>query len=287
MIIRGIKFFIDTNLLLSFATVFLAVATTMQLGLKPRVSPVLAVVFFATFLFYNISRIRKELNNKHDVNFGKSIRDRITVFNLLVLISVIGMAVCTMYLKAEVLLMLLFLAGVSLLYSVPSFKGIGNSISLRTIPYLKIFLITGIWAAVTVILPVLQSQSSPEKSEVIAVFSERFIFLFVIALLFDIKDMRPDKETGLKTIPLLLGYRKAMQLANGLLILFLISIILHYKSSLHFVLVSFIVSALSTFVLINNRKISTTPYFHRGIVDGTLLIQPLLVLIFYYLEKLM
>jgi 4-hydroxybenzoate polyprenyltransferase len=287
MIIRGIKFFIDANLLLSFATVFLTVASTIQLGLKPRESPVLAVVFFATFLFYNISRIRKELNKKHDVNSRKSISDRVTVINLLVLVSMIGMAVCTMYLKTEVLFMLILLAGVSLLYSFPTFKHTSQGVSLRGVPYLKIFLITGIWAAVTVILPVLQSESSPEKSEVIAVFSERFIFLFVIALLFDIKDMRSDKETGLKTIPLLLGYRRAMQLANGLLILFLISIIMHYKSSLHFVMVSFIVSALSTFVLINDRKISTTPYFHRGIVDGTLLIQPLLVLIFYYLEKLM
>lgn len=287
MIKRGIKFFIETNLLLSFATVFLAVATTMQLGLKPKVSPVLAVLFFATFLVYNIGRIRNELNKKYEENSRKSIRDRVTAFNLLVLASVIGMVVCTMYLRTEVLFMLILLAGVCLLYSFPSIMHTRKGISLRGIPYLKIFLITIIWAAVTVILPVLQSQSSPEKSEVIAVFSERFIFLFVIALLFDIKDMRSDKETGLKTIPLLLGYRKAMQLANGLLILFLISIILHYKSSLHFVLVSFIVSALSTFVLINNRKISTTPYFHRGIVDGTLLIQPLLVLIFYYLKKLM
>jgi len=281
---RAVKFLIEENLLLSFAAVFLAAATTVQLGLKPQVNPALSVLFFGTFLFYNINRIRSNWSLRHERNPNVSI-NRKNIFDLLVGISIVGIAVSVFYLKMEVLGLLLSLACISMLYSFPTVTGKSNGISLRTIPYLKIFLITGIWSAATVVLPILQSEVIPEKSEVLLVFLERFIFLFVIALLFDIRDMGPDKVAGLKTLPLLLGKGMAMQMANGLLLVFLIVILLHYKNSLHFVLVSFIVSALSTFVFINSRKIRARPYFHYGILDGSLVIQPLLVLLFYYLEK--
>ena len=49
---------------------------------------------------------------------------------------------------------------------------------------------------------------------------ERFLFVFAITIPFDIRDMEIDIKEGLKTIPVIMGKKKAMMIANILLVLF-------------------------------------------------------------------
>jgi 4-hydroxybenzoate polyprenyltransferase len=85
--------------------------------------------------------------------------------------------------------------------------------SLRNIPYLKIFLIAGSWAGLSVFW------WRPFNNESVLLFFIRLIIVLVITLPFDIRDMGEDKKNNIKTIPIYLGYPKTMTLIFTLLFL--------------------------------------------------------------------
>lgn len=112
---------------------------------------------------------------------------------------------------------------------------------------------------------------------------ERFIFVFAITIPFDIRDISDDKGAGLKTIPVMIGEKGSILVANVSLLLFLALGIFHYTTfhALH-ILPGLILSALSTLVFINHKTLRTLPYYHYGILDGTMILQAALVIAFYY-----
>ena len=112
---------------------------------------------------------------------------------------------------------------------------------------------------------------------------ERFLFVFAITIPFDIRDMQADTRQRLKTIPLLIGKKNSMIVANTALILFLAVCVLHYNSfALIWLNCAFSLSAVSTLFFMNNKRLQATQYYHYGILDGTMLLQGLFVLAGFY-----
>lgn len=128
--------------------------------------------------------------------------------------------------KQEDLLKLSIIPAIfSLLYAIPVFRKNGKWFRLRDVPGIKIFLVAGTWAFVTVIIPSFYAYQpaawgwSPEwfNAYRISWFIQSFLFLFALTIPFDIRDLEFDK-VKLKTIPALIGENKAKALAIGLLI---------------------------------------------------------------------
>ena len=94
--------------------------------------------------------------------------------------------------------------------------------------------------------------------------------------------MRGDEQSGLKTIPLVIGVKKSMILANVLTLLFLLISIYHYQSSSVFTLLAFVISAISTLYFLNSKTLQKSSFYHYGILDGTMLLQGTLLWIFYF-----
>ncbi|MEO6305277.1 MAG: UbiA family prenyltransferase, partial [Bacteroidia bacterium] len=123
-----------------------------------------------------------------------------------------------------------------------------------------------------------------DRWHVITMLLERFIFVFAITIPFDIRDMRSDEEAGLQTIPIIIGEKRAMILANIYIFLFLVICFFHYfNTNLAFTLPAFFISAITTFLFINNKRIQNTNYYHYFVLDGTMLLQGLLVCLCYYI----
>jgi len=110
---------------------------------------------------------------------------------------------------------------------------------------------------------------------------ERFLFIFAITIPFDIRDMEGDRTAGLKTLPVFFGERKSLQMANISLIIFMI---IGFLNNGFLVSVAMIMSGLLTFFIINNKKINSLPFFHYAILDGTIIMQSLLVISSFYLK---
>lgn len=176
------------------------------------------------------------------------------------------------------------IALLTLFYSIPVFGNKKSIFRLREIPYLKIFLIAFVWASSTILLPIMQSNTVFNKVDVTAMLAERFFFVFAITIPFDIRDMETDKQAGLKTIPILFNENTSTAIANlSLFIFFLISFFHYQIQNSWFIIGALSISTLTTFLFLNEKKIKKLNYFHYGILDGTMLLQGLLVLAFYYL----
>lgn len=283
---KFIHFLINTNIYISLAAVALTVETQLQLGMPPQWHPYLFIIFFATLFDYNLHRLVTVLTNKEALNSDKHkwLKEYLKLFYALVGFSVIGFIIAVCLAKEEVLITLSPFALITFFYSLPIFKNQKYLFRLREIPFLKIFLISIVWSATTIILPIVQSEKSFDFVHVGLMLLERFLFVFAITIPFDIRDMRGDEQSGLKTIPLVIGIRKSIVLANTFTLLFLIISLLHYYTSAFFILLAFVLSAISTLFFLNSKSLQKWSFYHYGILDGTMLLQGILVWICYLMN---
>ena len=280
---------INSNVYIALAAVLLTVATQLQLGMEPQWHPYLFIILFATLFEYNIHRLVTIITNKEALNTDKYkwVNDNLPTFYWLVGFSVVGFMIAVFLAKREVLLTLAPIAAITLFYSLPIFGNRQSIFRLREIPFLKIFLIAFVWSASTTLLPIIQSGHAFNWGHVVAMLAERFFFVFAITIPFDIRDMESDKQAGLKTIPLLLSENKSWTIAYVALLLFWLISLVHYQPlNYWFALVALSISALSTFIFLKSEKIRRLPLYHYGILDGTMLLQGLLVLLFYYIQTM-
>jgi len=284
---RILEFLIQSNIYISLAAVLLALSTRIQLGLSPQWQPYLFILFFATLLEYNLHRLVSILSNRECLNSEKHrwVKDHLMLFYGIVALSFAGF-IAVLYLANRAVLMILSpVALVTLLYSVPFLGLKAHLFRIRQIPYLKIFLIALVWTYVTILLPAYLAGKENETATICWMMMERFLFIFAVALPFDIRDMDTDKISGLSTIPMLVGAHHAMVLSClALLGSGAISMIHYYSSGYPFISVALMVSCLSTFLLLTNHRLKRWPYYYHGLLDGALLLQGILVLSFYFLS---
>ena len=285
---KPISALIHSHIYISLGAVLLTVSAQIQLGMKPQWHPWLFLIFFATLFEYNIHRLVTVLTNNEALKSEKYhwIRENLTKFYGLVFISFIGFAGSAFLVKKEVLIALAPLAILTIFYSIPVFGNKKQLFRLRELPYLKIFLIAFVWSAVTILLPVIQSDMLFKTDHVVAILVERFFFIFAIAIPFDIRDMETDKNEGLKTIPHLINEEKAMAISYLSLLLFFLISFFHYQSKNNwFIIEALGLSALTTYLFLWSAKIRNTSWYHHGVLDGTLLLQGFLVMVFYWFSK--
>jgi 4-hydroxybenzoate polyprenyltransferase len=146
---------------------------------------------------------------------------------------------------------------------------------LRDFSFLKIFMLSIIWALVTVLLP-FDYFGNDYDSRLGLLLVERAIFVFAIAIAFDIRDMEFDKTLEVKTIPIALGKFSSFLLAGMLLIIW--AIIVHFiYLPLTAILLNLI--ALLSIGLIYGAQKERPVCYYQFLLDGTLLLQALIVIL--------
>ena len=278
---------IDLNIYISFAALALAMSTQVQLGMKPQWHPYLFIIFFATLFEYNLYRFISILTHSSTAKSGKYAwaEGKLNWFYALMFFSVLGFSISVVAAKLKVLYALAPIAIFTLFYSTPLTKGVKGFFRLRQVPYLKIFMIAFVWTAATILLPLIHSEKTYHKFHLIAMAIERFLFVFAITIPFDIRDMVADRQADLKTIPLKIGEKKSILLSQLSMILFFAIAVVHYSITKQwFIIGAFSVSFCTTIIFIVNKKIQNLPLYHYGILDGTMLLQGILVILFYYIN---
>jgi len=163
----------------------------------------------------------------------------------------------------------------SLGYVAPIFK---KSNRLRDFHYVKIFLLAGVWAWVTVVLPAWEFNFGPSKV-VCLLFAERLLFIFALGLLFDIRDLSIDVHTHVKTLPTKLGVARTQQLSYTLLLAMLGMSGLLWQNGFYtgWTVTAMIVSAIVSAVLVRFSASTKHDYYFAGLVDSAMVVQFLLV----------
>lgn len=169
-------------------------------------------VFFGTFSVYNLQRIFKVSQSSELTPWLVWVQENRKMITMLSVFSSIGALLSLLALKQiniGSLLILLLSGALGIFYVVK----IGGR-NLRAIPFLKIHFISITWSLLIAVLPWLNSDSSLSFIEV---FSTHYIFILAVTIPFDIRDLKFD-HSAFKTVPQVIGVRRAKQLSVVLLI---------------------------------------------------------------------
>ena len=98
------------------------------------------------------------------------------------------------------------------LYVTPFTSKNGRGIGLRTIPYMKAFVIAILWAVITVAVPLELDPDGHSTFTILALACMRVPFILSLAIVFDIRDQRSD-DPALRTMPMVFGTNGAKVLA--------------------------------------------------------------------------
>jgi 4-hydroxybenzoate polyprenyltransferase len=168
---------------------------------------------------------------------------------------------------------LLPLAALAIGYSWPVLPWGGRWRAIREVPLLKVFLIAGVWTAVTVGLPALALHQP--LGSVAGLAGQRFCLVTALAIVFDIRDYGRDRAVGLRTFPALLGVggAKAVSLA------FLAGEMLLGLSRGASPLAVLLSTGVAVAIVLAAEE-TRGDYFFALVTDGVLLVPPLLYLLF-------
>ena len=282
---KVLGFIIHSNILIALSALALTLATQVQLGMQPRAHAYLAVIFLATLFNYNLHRYLTFYKNPNSDKNDKLkwAKEHLNTFVALILLSFGGLVVVLFFVKTEILYLLVLLAILSFLYSF-SFPGKHKrNFRLLKIPGMKTFLIAFVWTGATVLIPVLSEDKSFGHLQIILLFAERFTFIFAIAIPFDIRDMETDAQASLSTIPIVYGEKNALNISNVALLLSLSIAIFHYLDmKMAFILPAYTLSIVTVFIFTNTKAIKDMPFYHHGILDGSILLHGLLISLSFF-----
>ena len=267
-----IKVFINTNFVVAFSAYCLYKITENIFGFhSPNIS---AFIFFSTLFAYTYMRqCQYFILNKSNFFFGLS-SSLLTKFILVISFCVIFFLVLTLDFKFLKLVSPVIL--ICVLYPI-TFQFKNLVFNIRSIPYLKIFLIALVWSYMTILVPVLYF--SYEINYFVAdFFFQRFLFILAIAIPFDIRDISSD---NIKTIPNTFGIYHAKMLGFFCLLivdlLLIIDLINQVITINQFIALFLTIELTSVVLYLSHEKKSF--FFYGIIVEGLSIIMCLFVLI--------
>ena len=155
--------------------------------------------------------------------------------------------------------------------------------AMRSLPYLKLFLISFTWSVSTVFLPAVHAYGFDALlwRETFLLAIEQFLFIAAITIPFDIRDLKFDSPFQ-KTIPQLFGVSGAIAFAMALLtgsfvcLVFLNQFSLIDAREAWALCIGNVVAGIG----IVSTKTSSKELYFTGFLDGTIVIKCVLLLIF-------
>lgn len=246
--------------------------------------PISGLVFCATLFLYAVHRIVgiQQLSEFQDSGRYAVIHKFRSHIIFYAIISMLGGIYFFFQLRWATQILLIVFAVISLGYAIP-FLG-NKKLRLRDIAFTKIFLVAIVWAGVTVALPAFELQKGWQPS-LTWMTLERAFFIFAITLPFDIRDLKVDEHSDVKTIPAALGIQKTKLLSLVLLIGCCVFAFINFQIGTYSTLnlIALGISFASTYLLIHLATPDRDDYFYTGLLDGTMILQFILIWLFAHL----
>lgn len=212
---RLFNFYINSSIHIALAVYALVRITELYFNLENN-SFLHYTIFFGTIVGYNFIKYSgfKKMRQKHSLKTIKTLN----------LISFVLTFFFGSQLELRTILWSTPFAILTFLYAIPI---LNVCLNLRNIPKLKIVIIGIVWAGVTVLLPIVNANVAINY-KMLLVFMQRFLFVIVLTLPFDIRDVFFDKR-NLQTVPQLIGIKQTKKL--GFILLALTMVLEFYVTS--------------------------------------------------------
>lgn len=276
------KFLLFGNFFIAFCALSQGLLTYHLLHIKPNVF-VEALLFFATICVYNFSILLNR--NKIQQNFSSKRTTWIFKHDQLnigiTVISALSLIPIGLMLGFKTQLLLGFLCTICISYAYPFFKLNEKKFSLREVKGLKIFLIALVWSISVVYLPALEANEMASKN-LFLLWVQQFLFIVAITIPFDVRDLLEDTQNKIATIPTMFGESKAYLISLfmlfGFLILILIGDGLNFSINFFALFSSLLITS---WLIFKSKRVKNEVYYYLYL-DGTLLLQYILLLFFNY-----
>ncbi len=276
MVKRFFEFIFFGSIFISICAVALCIETNVLLHLPLNNFLFYLFIFSATLLQYNLHYLFKKSAVKASDRWAWSQKNKTT--HWLLIITAVVFVIAGLYGFNIYHFIFLSVSGfITLLYSVPvlPFKAKKR---IKDFGVVKIVTLVLIWTLVTVCFPAAHKVNSGPLF--ILIFAARFIFIFILCLMFDMRDVDIDSKENIKTIPLIAGRQKTRRIIYFLLVLFVLVSLLQYFQNNNFIqLNSMLISASATFFVVKISNREHSDFFYLACVDGMMLLQAMLVVI--------
>jgi 4-hydroxybenzoate polyprenyltransferase len=283
-----LDFFLFSNLFIAVCAVAQGLITYHLLKV-PADKYVLAFIFFATIGLYNFSMLLSKPKKPEDSPY-KRVRWIFSHHRMIISITLISILCLVplflLYLNIESQLLMVFTGLVAVGYNIPFLTLNNQNIGLRNIPGIKLFLIAMVWAVSCVLLPIMELQHSHQLTitpgDTLLLVIKRFLFVAAITVPFDIRDLFQDRLYALKTIPVMLGEKKAYIFCQFLLLGYLLLLLL-FRQATYPDIAAVVLNLALTGWLIFKSNIKKNEYYYFLYLDGTMLLQYILLVSFSWI----
>lgn len=280
------------NYFYGFCTVALAIEASLQQGAPLNNISFYLALYLGTVIYYTYAYIQERdapVYNQRTEWYVKH-RKLVRITQLLYLIVSAGIGVYLLMLYKEKIfiitagqLVILAVTGLVSLsyYGIP--KRLPDFLNIRNTGWFKPFAIGLIWSTVVTFIPILWSQVeqntayqfSPENGWF---FVKNFMYISLLAILFDIKDYAADHNRRLKTFVVRAGLRKTIFLIIIPLSLLGLVSLLFFAASMHFpwlrIAINCIPFVLLIIVALSMQQRKSIIYY-LAVIDGLMLLKAL------------
>ncbi|MBC7401267.1 MAG: UbiA family prenyltransferase [Mucilaginibacter sp.] len=259
--------------------------TFYLIGSKPLCT-ISALLFTSTVAIYNFSILLTKPKNP-EKSENKRVRWFFAHHRLMVtvtIVAVLSLIPLFFLVSTESRLLLIFLSVISIAYSLPLFSLGDQKFGLRNIPGLKQFLITLVWTMSSVLLPVLEAQdmhlTNISLRDTTILLAKRFLFIAALTVPFDIRDLFEDRESGLKTVPVVIGEKRAYLFCQVLLAGYIVLLFLYRNNGFNADFFALTLTAILAGWLIFKSKWKRNEYYYFFYLDGVLILQYVMLVVF-------
>ena len=255
-------FYINSSIHVALAVFALSWVTLLQFGI-PFDENVLCFIFFASITGYNFVKYFG-LAKFHHRSLAKWLKT-IQVFSG---ICFVAMSYYACKLEVLTLMYIGVLGLATFLYAIPIIPKkifVDNQKNLRSIGGLKVYVIAIVWSGVTVLLP-LFNNGFDITDDVIITGIQRFIYVLVLMLPFEIRDLNFD-NLKLATIPQKIGVKQTKYI--GLLLLLAFYVLNYFKDDINqTLLISYVMISSVTLLFLVFAKQNQSKYYSAFWVES-------------------
>ena len=285
-----------SNHFYGIAAGLLCIETTLTLLKKPPSLLLITFIYLSTVVYYTYAyfdEIKTGIYNERSQWYLQN-KKYLKIRQLILMIICFYLAFFKLHLieiffslTIGLQLILLITSLLALLYYYPIF--LLKNIQLRNKGFLKSISIAWVWLVVTCILPILvlsngQSNFNPIHYATILYLLQQFLFIFILAILFDIKDLNRDQDEHVKTVVVKYGIKPAIdKFIIPLLVMYLlVSLFLFFNlmPPFAYLILPFIIAFLLVQVtyLIQKR---TAIHENILLIDGLIIVKAIMGILLY------
>lgn len=218
-------FYINSSVHVALAILAMSCITCLEFDVSIDLN-LLSFIGFASVTGYNFVKYFGLAKFHH-----RSLSNKLKAIQVFSLVCFLVMCFFALQLNTASLSVILIFGVITFLYAIPLLPNrffVDKKKKLRSISGLKIYIIAIVWTGVTVFLPLINSEFEI-NDEVFISALQRFVFVIVLMLPFEIRDLKYD-SLKLSTIPQRIGVGRTKLI--GILLSFLLVFLEYFKDNI-------------------------------------------------------